>query len=56
MEPTNPFPPTSGVVPLLINALMVNANQMVVFAGENEHHYDRATGTWTDHGLATCFT
>ena len=54
-EPTNPFPPTSGVVPLFINALMVDADQMVAFAGENVHHYDRATGTWTDHGTATCF-
>ena len=56
IEATNPFPPTSGVVPQFINAVLVDADQMVAFAGDNVHRYDRATQTWTDHGLATCFS
>ena len=54
MEPTNPFPPTSGVVPLFINALWVDTNVLYAFSGDNVYEYDHSVGAWTDDGLAPC--
>ena len=54
MEPNTPFAPTSGLAPQLIDALLVDADQVIAFAGDHLHRYDRSAQEWIDHGVVAC--
>ena len=55
-DPASPFPHHAGQVPENIHAMFLDDLQLLAFAGDNIHRYDRQTGEWTDHGVYTCVT